>query len=30
MDNTNVVILPSGHIDNDAYFGNLHLNNEKG
>ena len=30
MDNTNVAILPSGHIDNEAFFENLHLNNEKG
>ena len=30
MDNTNVVTLPTGNIDNDAYFDNLHLNNQKG
>ena len=30
MDNTNVVTLPTGNIDNDAYFDNLHLNNKKG
>ena len=30
LDNVNVVTLPSGHIDLDAYFGNLQLNNEKG
>ena len=30
MDNTNVALLPSGHIDNEAFFDNLHLNNEKG
>ena len=30
LDNVNVVTLPSGHIDPDAYFDNLHLNNEKG
>ena len=29
MDNTNVALLPSGHIDNEAFFDNLHLNNEK-
>ena len=29
MDNTNVVTLPTGNIDNDAYFDNLHLNNKK-
>ena len=30
LNNINVVTLPSGHIDRDAYFDNLHLNNEKG
>ena len=30
MDNTKVALLPSGHIDNEAFFDNLHLNNEKG
>ena len=30
MDNTNVALLPSGHIDNEAFFDNLHFNNEKG
>ena len=30
LDNVNVVTLPSSHIDPDAYFDNLHLNNEKG
>ena len=30
MDNRNVASLPSGHIDNVAFFNNLHLNNEKG
>ena len=30
LDNANVVTLPSGHIDPDAYFDNLHLSNEKG
>ena len=30
LDNTNVALLPSGHIDNEAFFDNLHLNNEKG
>ena len=30
QDNTNVVTLPTGHIDPEAYFDNLHLNNEKG
>ena len=30
MDNANVALLPSGHIDNEAFFDNLHLNNEKG
>ena len=30
MDNTNVALLPSGHIDNEAFFDNLHLNNGKG
>ena len=29
LDNASVVTLPSGHIDPDAYFDNLHLNNEK-
>ena len=29
LNNINVVTLPSGHIDPDAYFDNLHLNNEK-
>ena len=29
LDNTNVVTLPMGHIDPEAYFDNLHLNNEK-
>ena len=28
--NINIVTLPSGHIDPDAYFDNLHLNNQKG
>ena len=27
---TNVALLPSGHIDNEAFFDNFHLNNEKG
>ena len=30
MDNTNVALRPSGHIDNEAFFDNLHLNNEEG
>ena len=30
MDNTNVALLPSGHIDNETFFDNLHLNNKKG
>ena len=30
MDNRNVALLPSGHIDNVAFFDNLNLNNEKG
>ena len=30
LNNTNVVTLPTGHIDPEAYFDNLHLNNEKG
>ena len=31
MDNTKVALLPSGHIDNETFFDNLHLmNNEKG
>ena len=30
MDNTNVALLPSRHIDNEDFFDNLHLNNEKG
>ena len=30
MDNTNVVTLSTGNIDNDAYSDNLHLNNQKG
>ena len=30
MDYTNVVTLASGHIDAEAYFDSLHLNNEKG
>ena len=29
LNNINVVTLPSGHIDPDAYFDNLHPNNEK-
>ena len=29
LDNTNIVTLPTGHIDPEAYFDNLHLNNEK-
>ena len=28
LSNINIVTLPSGHIDPDAYFDNLHLNNE--
>ena len=27
MDNTHVALLPSRHIDNEAFFDNLHLNN---
>ena len=30
LKNINVVTLPSGHIDPDAYFDDLHLTNEKG
>ena len=30
LDNTNVVTLVSGHIDAEAYFDSLYLNNEKG
>ena len=30
LDNANVVTLASGHIDPDAYFNNLHLNDEQG
>ena len=30
LDNTNVVTLGTGHIDPEAYFNSLHLNNEKG
>ena len=30
LDHSNVVTLPSGHIDPDAYFDNLHRNIEKG
>ena len=31
LDNVNIVTLPSGHIDPDAYYGgSLHLSNEKG
>ena len=30
LDNTNVVTLATGHIDPEAYFDSLHLNNEKG
>ena len=30
LDNTNVITLASGHIDTEAYFDSLHLNNEKG
>ena len=30
LNNINAVTLPSGRIDPDAYFDNLHLNNEKG
>ena len=29
MDCTNVALLPSGQIDNEAFYDNLHLNNEK-
>ena len=29
LDNTNVVTLPTGHIDPEAYFDNLPLNNKK-
>ena len=30
MDNTNIALLPSAYIDNEAFFDNLHLNIEKG
>ena len=30
LDNTNVVTLPTGHIDPDTYYKNLHLSNGKG
>ena len=30
LNNTNLVTLPTGHIDPEEYFDNLHLNNEKG
>ena len=30
LDNTKVVTPPTGHVDPEAYFDNLHLNNEKG
>ena len=30
MDNTNVVTLASGHIDDEAFYDNLHLSNQKG
>ena len=30
LNSTNVVTLPTGHTDPEAYFDNLHLNNEKG
>ena len=30
LDNTNVVTLASGHIDDEAFYDNLHLSNQKG
>ena len=30
LDNTNVVTLASGHIDDEVFYDNLHLSNQKG
>ena len=30
LDNTDVVTLTSGHIDDEAFYDNLHLSDEKG